>query len=122
MLAIQCVNMYWTKDNRTPKGSVMRKAYYAPTVIDSSIILEQNNMEYFLQKRFYIQKDKIYTDTEYNRLYGNRYINAKGPTKAQEQEKKRKFLLEQNRIERANLGLFYQYRTNHTQFLCKGKL
>ncbi len=107
MLAIQCVNMYWTKENRTPEGSVMRKAYYAPTLIDSSVALDKDNAEYFLQKRFYIQKDKIYTTTEYNRLYGNRYINAKGSTEAQEKEKKRKYLLDQNRMEQENLGSFY---------------
>ena len=53
MLAIQCIKMYWTKENRTPKGSVMRKEYYFPEQIDSSVLLEPNESDCFVQKRFY---------------------------------------------------------------------
>lgn len=107
MLAIQYIKMYWTKENRTPEGSVMRKEYYFPVEIHPSVILASDEAEYFIQKRLYIQTDKVYTDTEYNKKFGNRYINSKGPTEAKEQEVKRKFLLEQNNLERDNLGLFY---------------
>lgn len=107
MLAIQCIKMYWTKENRTPEGSVMRRAYYAPAPIDSSVILEPKDAEFFVQRRLYVQTDKVYTNTDYNRLYGNRYINATGLTETQQQERKRQFLLEQNRMEQDNLGLFY---------------
>jgi len=72
MLAIQCIKMYWTKENRTPKGSVMRKEYYFPEQIDSSVLLEPNESDCFVQKRFYTQMDKVYISTEYNKLFGNR--------------------------------------------------
>lgn len=80
MLAIQCIKMYWTKENRTPQGSVMRRTYYAPAPIDASVILESNDAECFVQRRLYVQTDKVYTHTDYNRRYGNRYINATGST------------------------------------------
>lgn len=107
MLAIQYIKMYWEKENRTPEGSVMRKEYYFPAEIHPSVVLEDEKSEYFLQKRLYIQKDRIYTNTEYNKEFGNRYINSYGPTDSKEQEEKRKFLLEQNKLEKENLGLFY---------------
>lgn len=91
MLAIQYIKMYWMKENRTPKGSVMRKKYYTPEKIDSSVILEPRESDYFIQKRFYIQKDKVYVSTDYNKLLGNGYINSTGLTEA----------------EQDNLGLFY---------------
>lgn len=107
MLAIQCIKMYWTKENRTPEGSLARKEYYRPGKIDTSVNLEPNESEYFVQRRLYIQTNQVYSNTDYNKLFGNRYINAVGPTEAEQQERKRRFLLEQMNAEKDNRGLFY---------------
>ena len=107
MLAIQFIKMYWEKENRTPEGSVMRRVYFNPEKIDASVILASDGADCFLQKRLYIQKDKVYTGTEYNKLFGNRWNHAPRPSEAKMQERKRQFLLAQNSMEKDNLGLFY---------------
>lgn len=107
MLAIQYIKMYWTKENRTPEGSLMRKNYYKPDKIDSSVNLDGLDAEIFVQKRHYTQKDIMYTDTEYNKKFGNYFVNASGPTESAERERKRKYLLEQNVAEKDNRGKFY---------------
>lgn len=106
MLAIQCIRMYWEKENRSAKGAVMRRDYFKPVQIESDVKLKSEGCDYFFQKRWYIQTDQIYKDTEYNRIYKNRYINADGPTEAKREERIRRYLLEQNISEQNNKGIF----------------
>lgn len=53
MLAILQINMQWTKENRTLAGSLCRKSYYKPVVIEDDINLSGDGI--FLKKCTYIQ-------------------------------------------------------------------
>lgn len=80
MLAIQCVRMYWRKDNRNPAGAVMRRDYIKPTRIDSCIKLDSKDGNCFLQKRSYIQKESIYEGDDYNKgVYLSNLFDIKVP-------------------------------------------
>jgi hypothetical protein len=104
MLAIQYIRMYWEKENRSPKGAVMRRNFFKPEQIDSNIELGSEKCEYFLQKRLYVQTNKVYENTEYNKLF--RSVNVCGPTDAERTERIRKYLLEQNIAEQNNKGVY----------------
>jgi hypothetical protein len=106
MLAIQYIRMYWEKENRSPKGAIMRRDFFKPEQIDSNIKLGFEKCEYFLQKRWYVQTDKVYENTEYNKLFMNRYVNACGSTDAKRTERIHKYLLEQNIAEKNNKGVY----------------
>lgn len=104
MLAIQKVKMYWEKDNRTPEGSVMRRDFYKPTRITPEISLDGKGI--FICERNYIQDDKVYSESDYGKLYGNRYINASGPSISMEQERRRMHILKMQNQENKWKGYF----------------
>lgn len=106
MLAIQYIRMYWEKDNRSPKGAVCRRDFFRPVKIEDTVDLSIGNKDVFLQKRWYIQTNQVYSYTDYNRIYRNRMVNAFGPTDAKREERIRKYLLEQNTAEHEDKGVF----------------
>lgn len=44
MLAVLCIKMIWDKDNRTPEGSLMRKQYFEPVMIEKDVSLQGNGV------------------------------------------------------------------------------
>ena len=98
--------MYWEKDNRSPEGAVGRREFFRPAKIEDTVDLGMKDKEVFLQKRWYIQTDKVYSYTDYNKIYGNRGVNAQGPTEAKREERIRKYLLEQSITENKDKGTF----------------
>lgn len=53
MIAIQYINMKWTKENRTPQSAVERKQYFVPVETVPSVNIDNN--EVFLQTVKYEQ-------------------------------------------------------------------
>ena len=106
MLAIQYTRMLWRKENRTPEGAVARREYFKPIRIEDEVQLDSaesdSGGEIFLQKRWYIQSDKIYPYFEYNRLFRTPPIKTSEPR----EESLRKYLMEQNRKENVDKGIF----------------
>ncbi|MBR1852404.1 MAG: hypothetical protein IJ794_04390 [Lachnospiraceae bacterium] len=106
MLAIQYTRMLWRKENRTPEGAVARREYFKPIRIEDEVQLEgaegDSGGGIFLQKRWYIQSDKIYPYSEYNRLLRTPPIK----TYELREESLRKYLMEHNRREKEDRGLF----------------
>lgn len=106
MLAIQKIEMYWLKENRTPEGSVMRREFYKPARLKETVDLNGNGI--FVNERNYIQMDKVYLATDYRIQHGNPYANSCGLTKKQEEERRHQHLLEVQNRARKNEGIFYE--------------
>ena len=105
MLAVQIVKMYWEKENRTPKGSIMRRGYYKPAGINENVILDSKDALVFVNWRDYIQTDKVYPATDYYMKHAPWRVT--GVTSADKVERERKYLLEQQTLAKNNEGCFY---------------
>lgn len=85
MLAIQKVKMCWEKDNRTSKSSIQREKYYRTMKIEESVELSGQGI--FIKENNYIQiGNAIYSSEEYQKICGNRWINARCVSEKEEQE------------------------------------
>ena len=63
MLAILCIKMQWTKENRTPTGSKRRQEYYKPLLIEPDVALSGEGI--FVKKCNYLQQgEEILSDVE----------------------------------------------------------
>lgn len=106
MLAVQKIKIYWEKNNRTPDGSVMRRDYLRPAKLSDKADLFGSGI--FVNERDYIQTDKIYLNTDYQMKFGNRFVNASGFPESAVTERKRKHILEMQKLADKNEGCFYR--------------
>lgn len=107
MLAILQINMQWTKENRTPAGSLCRKKYYNPVVIEDDVNLSGDGI--FLKKCNYIQKaDFILDDAGCFKKYSQKiYKENKGAAFTGSEEYIQKRALNWGRQIQRDKGTFY---------------
>ena len=107
MLAILQIKMQWTKENRTPNGSVQRQKYYIPIKIEPDVTLSGNGI--FLKKCNYLQQnDTIQYDVEISESLDRQlYRENMGKAFSGKDEHEQKMAQYRNKSIRCNKGSFY---------------